>query len=329
MTSMITYLIIAAGTVAAAFCLFAVLLRRKKMKARLAAAALPLSVVLGILSAKVLYEVLMRAEYFLVWGEWNVFLDFQPRHLCFTAGAAGVCLGVWLAARIYGRKPAEVLDCFAAPGTLLTAGLRMAEKELGMLGTGTFIEGTGFWTRMPFAVADAYGDSYLAVFFWETAAALALCIYSLVSRETRPGLRFQKTAFGLCLSQILLENLRNQGMKWGFVHTEQVLCAVILLLLTALASRRADPRKKRILPVIVFLLCTAAVVGAEFARQKGGSAFLSRYGYILLADALAAMAINYAAVLHRIRKDQSSSRIGDSGQESSKGIYPSGERNMA
>ncbi len=326
---MTTYWMIAAGTVAAAFCLFAVLLRRKGTEAVTAAAALPLCAGLGLLLAKALYEVLMRPEYFLQWGEWNVFLDCRPRRMCFTAGAAGVCLGVWLAARMRGRKPAEVLDCFAAPGALLTAGLRWAEKELGMLGTGAYIGSTGFWSRMPFAVTDAYGDSYAAVFFWEAAAALAMCVYALISRETRPGLRFQKTVFGLCLSQILLENLRNQGMKWGFVHTEQVLCAAVLLLLTALVSRRAAARKERVLPVIVFLLSTAAFVGAELARQKGGSAFLSRYGYGLLAAALAAMTINYALALRRLREDQSSSSTGDSGKESAKGTYPSGERNMA
>ena len=109
---MTDYLLIAAASVAAAFILFAGILARRKQGWAPAAAALPACLVLGFVLAKAMYEVLMRADYFLQWGEWEVFLDLQPRRMCFTAGAAGVCLGVVLGAKLTGRKPSAVLDCF-------------------------------------------------------------------------------------------------------------------------------------------------------------------------------------------------------------------------
>ncbi len=321
---MSTYPVIAAASFAAAFCLFFVELKRRGQRPGIALTVLPFSLLLAVALAKLLYELLMRMDYFLIWGEWEVFLDFTPKHLCFTAGIAGACLGVRLTAG-RGENAAVILDCFAAPVSLLIAGLRLAESEQGLFGAGAYAGENGLFSRPPFAVTDAWGDAYVAVFFWEALAALAIGLAVLLSRETRPGLRFQKTILALCLTQLLLENLRTQGMRWGFVHTEQAICAVIILILTAAACRRSRKKKHRWLPVPLYVLCVAAFIAAEFARQKGGSLFWTRYGYGFLILVLLAMAWNYGAAVRggsegKAVSASSSSMTENSGQESSKGM---------
>ena len=132
---MSTYLILVLCTAAAAFTLFIVLnaLRQDRRGAAAAALSLPLCAALGILFAK--------ASYVLLMGEWDALRSPEPSEFCFTGGAAGVWLGVLLAAKITGYRPAgKFLDRFVLPGTLLIAGLRMAEIEMGSLGTGRYID---------------------------------------------------------------------------------------------------------------------------------------------------------------------------------------------
>ena len=307
------YWIMTALTAAAGFALFALLLHRKGQGAGTAAAALLLCVPLGMACAKISYEILMRADFFLIWGEWSVFTDFRPGRMCFTGGAAGVVLGAVLASAALKKDRKTVLDCLAAPGALMIAGMRLAEQYLGSLGTGRWLEGEGLFSRPPFALRDAYGDSYAAIFFWEAAAALGLMILALVMRENRPGVRFEKTVFGLCLCQLLLENMRNHSMMWGFVHTEQLLCAVLLLLLTVRACRRRAETAGRYLPAVRAFLLMLLFAVLEFARQKSGVPLLTRGGYGFMSLILVLLAVNYS------RTSQESSGS-SSGQESSKGL---------
>ena len=308
---MTVYFIMAAVTAAAGFFLYAVLLKRKGLRPAVALTAFPLCLILGFLCAKIMYEVLMRPEYFLEWGEWDVFLDLRPRRMSFVCGACGVCLGIAAAAKLNRADVRKALDCFAAPGALLTAGFRFAERELGKLGAGSLTEGTGILSRPPFAVMDEYGDYYTAIFFWEALAALIIMVYALRMKEERSGIRFSKTVFALCLCQILLENMRSQSMRWGFVCVEQLLCAVIMFVLVLLPCLRNRNKNGRLVPAAGFLMGAGDVVGAELARQKTGVLFLARYGYGLMILALAGMAVMYRAAL----KGYSSS-----GQESSKGV---------
>ena len=116
-------------------------------------------------------------------------------------------------------------------------------------------------------------------------------------KENRAGIRFEKTVFALALCQVLLENLRNQAMKWGFVYVEQILCAVILMALMLLACARKAGGWKRFLPALWLLLCMGGVVGEEFARQKGSSAFLADFSYVLMVLILAVMGWLYAGAV--------------------------------
>ena len=294
------YLWITAATAVAAFALFALLLKRKGQKPGIAAAALPISLVLGLAAAKLGYVLLLQAEDILVWGEWDVLWDFQPKRLCFVLGAVGCCLGIWLSARLFRVDRKAVMDAFAAPGALLVMGLRLAEGQLGKLGAGVLVEGESFLTQAPFTISDSWGDRYVAVFFWEAVVAAVICLWALAMREKRPGLRFEKTAFALCLCQLLLENMRNQSMRWGFVYIEQLLCALLLMGLLFAACRRSTKKQGRYWPCVGLLACLGAIVGEEFARQKGGSRFLADAGYFMLAGILAVIAVIYGRTLRSV-----------------------------
>ena len=301
-----TYGLIVAATVGAAFLLYALLLKKMRQPVRTVLPAVLLSAVLGLILAKAGYVILLELEDILVWGEWDILLDFQPRRLCFVMGAAGVCLGVWLAGRGTKCRPGIRMDVFAAPGALLVAGFRLAESQLGKLGGGSLVEGNGFFLNAPFTLTDQWGDRYISVWFWEMLAAALIFCFALWMKENRPGLRFQKTVFALCLCQLLLENMRNQSMRWGFVYVEQVLCAVILMTLTVLACRRRGNRRGRYLPCLYLALCMGGVVGEEFARQKGSSRFLADAGYWLLAAILAVMAVIYFRTVSPAEADRAS-----------------------
>jgi len=296
-----SYLIWAGITVCAGFLLFGGLLKRKGLPVRTAAISLPLSIILGFVFAKVFYVVFMQAEDVLTWGEWERFLDFQPRRMCFVCGAAGACLGVWLAARWTGQDRKKVMDCFAAPGALLVAGFRLAECTQGTLGLGVLAEGSGWLSGPPFVMTDAYGDPYVAVFFWEAVAALVIGVFALIRKEERDGHRFEKTVYCLCLCQILLESMRNHSMRWGFVCVEMLLCAVIMVALSFMACRRNEKRTGRYRPVGIQLMGMGDIVAVEFARQKAGIEFLADYGYWMMAAVLLYMGFDYFRTLKENR----------------------------
>ena len=280
---MSAYLIIVLCTVAAAFALFIAMnaFRADSRGAAAAALSLPLCAVLGFLFAKISYVLLM--------GEWNALFSPEPSEFCFTGGAAGVWLGVLLAAKITGYRPVgKLTDRFVLPGVLLIAGLRMAEVELGSLGAGRYIDLPSGSNCLVLAVWNRYGEPHVAVFFWEALAALAVGLLSLCGRESRPGRRFETAVFRLCACQILLENMRNRAFCWGFVRVEQLLCAVILLILLLLACARGNKKQGvlRFLPVLYLLVCIAAIVGIEFLRQLSSSRFMGEHGGFLMMGAV-------------------------------------------
>ena len=288
---MSTYLILILCMVPAAFLLFIMLniLRSDRRGATAAVVSFPLCVLLGFVFAKLFYVLLIEIGYILEWGEWDALYNLRPATFCFTGGAVGVWLGVLLAARFTGYKPAgTLLDRFALPGALLIAGLRMAEMELGSIGTGRYIEVPAESAYLILAVFNRYGEPHVAVFVWEAVAAVVIGFLSLRDTGSRPGSRFENAVFRLCTCQILLENMRSQALSWGFVRVEQLLCAVILMLLMLAACFRNTKKQGvyRFLPAVYLLICIAAIVGIEFLRQRSPSQFMGLYGGYLMMSAV-------------------------------------------
>lgn len=295
---MSTYLIIILCTGIAGFGLF-VLLNTRRSDSRgayTAALSFPLCAVLGFVFAKLFYVFLSEVEVFLEWGEWewDALFDPDPSTFCFTGGAVGVWIGILLASRITGYKPAAVLtDRFALPGALLIAGFRIAEVELGTLGTGRIAENPSFLIPV---VYNQYGEGHIAVFVWEAIAAVIIGLFSLRIRDEQPGLRFEITVFRLCACQVLLENMRRRAMSWGFVKVEQLLCAVIMMALMLIACARKEKKQGafRFLPAVYLFVCIGAIVGIEFLRQRSPSQFMGMYGgYMMMAVVLCVMLFIY------------------------------------
>ena len=296
---MSVYLILVLCLVPAAFVLFIILncFQSDRSGAAAAAVSFPLCAALGFIFAKLSYVLLMR--------EWDVLFSLEPSEFCFTGGGVGVWLGVLLAAKAAGYAPAgKLLDRFALPGALLIAGLRIAEVELGSLGTGRFIDAPTGSSYLMLAVYNRYGEPHVAVFVWEALAAIIIGLLSLRDETGRPGQRFATAVFRLCACQILLENMRSLALMWGFVRVEQVLCAVILmaLILAACARNIKKQGAVRFLPAVYLFLCIAAIVGIEFLRQRSPSRFMGEHGgFLMMAAVLCVVLLMYRALTAGLR----------------------------
>ena len=144
----------------------------------------------------------------------------------------------------------------------------------------------------------------MAVFAWEAVAALVVGLFSFVGVPDRPGQRFENAVFRLCTCQILLENMRNRALMWGFVRVEQLLCAVILMVLVLLACVRCTKKQGavRFLPALYLFLCIGAIVGIEFLRQRSPSRFMGEYGgYLMMGAVLCVILLLYRALTVGLR----------------------------
>ena len=309
-----SYLTLVLCIVPAVFVLFILLniLHSDRRGATAAAVAFPLCSIMGILFAKLFYILLMESGNIIEWGEWDALFASEPATFCFVGGAVGVWLGLLLAAKIIGYKPVgKLLDRFVVPGILLIAGLRMAEVELGSLGTGLFIETPADSSYLIMAVYNRYGEPHVAVFAWEAVAALIVGLFSFLGNPDRPGQRFETAVFRLCTCQIMLENMRNRALSWGFVRVEQLLCAVILMVLVLLACIRRTKKQGavRFLPAAWLFLCIGAIVGIEFLRQRSTSRFMGQYGgYLMMGAVLCVILLLYRAITVGLRLPQDKNR---------------------
>jgi hypothetical protein len=211
--------------------------------AALGGLTLVLGAFLGLAGAKLLYF-LFRFTYLLKTGFFAWLFSLDQNELSYYGGAAGVCLGAALAARILKVKPGKALNVFAASGALLAALFRFAEYWLGALGTGDYLE---MGLPFPFAVSEVWNpdfpEYYLAVFMLEGIVYLRIALFAFRNRKDR--LCFLRTVFYLCIAQIILESMRAQSIRWLFVRYEQLLCYLIaegILIWYAFAGKKAGKR---------------------------------------------------------------------------------------
>ena len=242
-------------------------LRKEARGGTLAGLCLGLGTLGGILGAKAAYY-LCQIDFMIAEGWLESLLSLNPDGLSFFGGAAGVCGGVALAARIAGQKPVALLDRFAPYGLVLGALVRFGEYFLGMLGVGYYLENEAlcfFPLAMGFSYGDSYTEWYLAVFVLEGISLLAVAAFS------RWGLRehrFLRSVFWMCLPQILLENLRMSSMMWFFcIRVEQLACMVAMFVILILHGLRGERGARRFLPAGIALACAGLFIVCEFAME--------------------------------------------------------------
>ena len=199
---------------------------------------------------------------------WSAETLFQLRweELSFSGGCLGFVLGVWIAARIMRIPGKKALDLFAVPGCILIAFARMAEAGMETIGQGDM---PSFLPEVfPFALTDDWG-SMLAVFTLEALAALLCALWLTLTRNKaeRPGMVFGKACMVLCCAQLFLEMLVvNYWIPFiiSFIHLDQVICAVVALVLIV----RWSLRNKKAGPVIVTVLLIGLNALMQFVQDK-------------------------------------------------------------
>ncbi len=282
--------------------LFAALLKKNRMNAVCALAALPLSALLAAACAKAGYFLLLIGR---EWPRYGLsgLLRFSYRELSFFCGCAGALLGAALAAKITGQPVGRALDLFAPSGALMAAFARAGEYFLPDMNLPSHEIEHDFFRRFPFAVTNEYEEWYAALFMLSALFALAVCVVFLVRKQEKiiPGLRLEQCVFYLCLPQIFMESLRSDSIKWGFVRCEQVLCAVCMLLLLVRGCLAAKEKSflKTWWPVLINAVCVGLLVVVEFNLDRSYIPLTMAGNYAVMWVVLLSLAV---CQIHLVRR---------------------------
>lgn len=235
------------------------------------------SLVFGTVMARISYALLMLELDFEYDGiaAFEQLLWFDIDHVSFFGGAVGVVGGVAMANYLTRREAMSAgMDAFAPFGALLVALFRLGEGFFGSYGTGSILPPNSPFAFFPFALEIAVdgGYSYWGYAIFSLSAVLAILwaaiAFFCLRDRGRPGLSFTLTLFFLALPQIFCESLRKRGLFWLFVHTEQLLCVIllaVLLLFWILKSPQTSSLARRWAPFGVLLLCSGLLIAVEFA----------------------------------------------------------------
>ena len=255
-----------------------------------------LGCLLGFVCAKATW-LLLRANTLSFDRLWSAIIRVQPDELSYYGGVVGVCLALWLSAKLAGQPARQVMNAFAPMGALIAAGARFGEGFLGMLGTGKYLEKSFFPVAVEISWGDDWKEYYLAVFMLEGLLSLAAMAFALRHRAERD--RFLRTLFYLCLPQVFCESLRMQTIAWLFIKTEQLICFLFCEGVLVWYGFRAGTRSfRRWLPALTGLVVCGLTVAEEFALDKTNIPHWITYACMIAG--LAAMAVAEHRGYHRI-----------------------------
>lgn len=194
-------------------------------------------------------------------------------------GLLGGMLAVWLYARHTGQKTAPLLDALV-PGALLTLFFGRAAEYFTTQGRGDYLDEfeNVVLCRFPIAVPAVYEDYVewrYAVFAWEAAAAavILMCVLLTLRRTKAEGTRTEMALTLVSASQILFEQLRQDGfLRFGFVRLTQIAAIAVIAGVLALRIGR-NVRKKGWSPwqfgrMALVAIGAAVVILVEFAYDK-------------------------------------------------------------
>ena len=249
--------------------LFGWRLQRQGLKPHLAAAAMPVSVVVAAIMAKVVYFLAKLPEQLDNYGIAGL-LRTRPAEFSFVGGCIGVVLVLILMAKVIGKPVLLVLDAFAPCGALMAAFVRGCESLLdpmSLVGMGDFVANPALQV-FPLAVENTMLYSWFyAVFMLETVLAVIVAVVGFLrswKEQFAPGRVALQTALFLALPQIFCERLLNQCTKWGFVRVEQLLCAVIVFAVILVGCSKA----RWFLPALLDFVCVAVLIWMEFTLDN-------------------------------------------------------------
>ena len=125
----------------------------------------------GFIGARLLYCLFRFDFYWSEIGLSGILRTWEGGFLLYGA-VLGVLLTAWILARSKGVSAALLMDELAAPGMMAIAIGRMAESMTSE-GVGPWMENELF-CRFPFAICNEYGEWQLAVFMFESIAAVVI-----------------------------------------------------------------------------------------------------------------------------------------------------------
>lgn len=219
----------------------------------------------AFVGARLLYCLFRFDFYFVELGAMSVLRTWEGGFLLYGA-ALGAMLAAWALAKVKGVSPAILLDEIACPGMMAIAISRMAE---GMTteGVGAWIENELFW-HFPIAVQNEWGEWQLAVFLFESLAAVVILFVLLRQRGCARGETVLSAVLLYACCQIVLESLRMDAcLRIGFVRVSQVLSGVAALAVTLIRSLRVGKKQA----AICGGLCLGGIAAAgiiEWALDK-------------------------------------------------------------
>lgn len=247
-----------------------------------------------------------RAFYFLVqitylYSTYGLSYLWSPllKGYAFTGALLGGWLSGLLCARLTRQRAASVLDALTPAGLLMIAAARCGEYFMHF-GDGSYIENEAFHF-FPLAVKNEYGEWYLAVFVLEAFFTLLICLYTTFRRFPKSGDRLRVALLLICLTQVILESLRAESIRWGFVRVQQLSCVLIafLILIDSIFRRhKGDIRfVHTITPIGIFMICTGICAGVEFMLDKTDIPAAASYTAMVLSlTIMAAVALRMILV---------------------------------
>lgn len=245
------------------------------------------AVFLGVVLSKAVY---VLCQLFRIWPQYGIACLIQPdiNQFSFVGLAAGMLLGARLFLNLINETSTGTVDtvnlyapCWALMLAFVRFGEHFGEHAAQLYGVGSMVENPAHMF-FPLAQANpAYeGEWFYAVFMLECLFAVLAAVCCLVIQRVNPhswdkGFSAERLAFYLCLFQIFCQSLRaNDPNKWLFVRAEQVLCAVVCLLLVCRYSHLARKAKGDdlsfywLLPPLGIVLGILILVLVEFALDK-------------------------------------------------------------
>ena len=198
----------------------------------------------------------------------SFWFTFWQNGQMFYGGILGALIALWL---IGGRQCLRLMDAYAPSMALMIAFARIAEGFSGQgYGEYWYEESTAF-CRFPFMVYDPYYESWGWALFMAGAVIAAVLFILLMRRKAAfPGDQ-TLTLLGLyAAAQIVLESLRrDEFLRWGFVRVEELLSAVVILVVLILYwvhSGKGRAVAKSVV-VAVFVAMVVFCLLLEFATE--------------------------------------------------------------
>ena len=187
----------------------------------------------------------------------------------------GGILGAVIALAITGGKERFCLmDAYAPSAALMIAFARVAEGFSGQ-GYGEYWYGeSDFFCRFPFMAYDPYYESWAWSLFMAGAVIAAALFVVLLKRKPAFAGDHMLTLLGMYASaQVVLESLRrDEFLRWGFIRSEELLSAVVILNVLILYWVRSGGAKavQKAVCMALFVAMVVFCLLLEFATEGRG-----------------------------------------------------------